>query len=97
MNIIEKLKTPTGRIILSIIWGFGLAMLFQRVCKNRKCILFEGPHPADVDGKVFRFGGSCYRYNVRKASCAKGPDADKRNIEVGDKQVKPEDVEKPKE
>lgn len=82
---IEMMKSKTGRIVLSIIWGFGLAMIFQRVCKNRKCIMYEGPHPADIQGKVFRFGGSCYRYNVRQAKCAQGPDADKRTIQITDK------------
>ena len=35
MSFIKNLvSTDIGRIILSIIWGLGLATLFQKVCKN---------------------------------------------------------------
>ena len=33
--------TQTGKIIMSILLGFGLASLFRRVCKNKDCIIFH--------------------------------------------------------
>ena len=35
-------KDKYGKIIISIIWGLGLAALFRRVCKGRNCIVIKG-------------------------------------------------------
>ena len=44
---LEKyIHTRTGRIILSIVLGLGVASLFRSVCKGRNCILF---HAAPIE------------------------------------------------
>ena len=37
------LEDNTGRIIISIILGLGLASLFKKVCHGRNCIIIKGP------------------------------------------------------
>ena len=37
------LKSKHGKIIISIIWGLGLAALFRKVCEGRNCIVIKGP------------------------------------------------------
>ena len=43
------LKDKYGKIIISVIWGFGLATIFRRICKGRNCIVIKGPKPAEVE------------------------------------------------
>lgn len=69
MSFIEKLQSDTGRIILSIIWGLGLAMLFRRVCKGRNCIIIKGPSPSEMDGKIYKFNDKCYKYSSETTQC----------------------------
>jgi len=35
-------KDKYGKIIISVIWGLGLAALFRRVCEGRNCIVIKG-------------------------------------------------------
>lgn len=63
------LQSETGKIVLSMLWGFGLACLFQRACKGRNCIIYKAPPPSDVQKQVFRFGGKCYKYTPHAVSC----------------------------
>ena len=37
-NLGKFVHTKTGKIIMSIILGLGLASLFRKVCKNYDCI-----------------------------------------------------------
>ena len=64
--MIDKiLKSKHGKIIISIIWGLGLAALFRKVCEGRKCLVIKGPKPEEVDNKIYKFDDKCYKYNSR--------------------------------
>jgi hypothetical protein len=65
------LKNPASRIVIAIVWGLGLATLFQKACKGRNCIIYKAPHLEDVKGKTFRFEGQCYQYTPRTVQCNK--------------------------
>ena len=64
------LKEKYGKIIISILWGLGLATIFRKVCKGRNCIIIKGPKPKDVDNKVYRFNKKCYSYHSEMATCS---------------------------
>ena len=53
------LHTQNGRIIMSILLGFGLASLFRSICKGRNCIDFSGP-PSDFMDKDKILNGTTY-------------------------------------
>jgi hypothetical protein len=78
MNIKRLLNTPSGRNMISIILGLGLASLFQKVCKDKDCLIFTGPIIEQVDGKIFKHQDNCYKYDIETATC----DASKRIIET---------------
>ncbi len=64
------LKTKDGGIVLSIIWGFGLACLFRQVCKDRSCIIYHAPNPNDFDDKIYEYGeNKCYKYEIKNSKC----------------------------
>jgi hypothetical protein len=67
----KLLETSTGRIIISIILGLGLAMLFRKVCDDYNCIAFKGTSNDDVKDKVFRYNEKCYKYNITPITCNK--------------------------
>ena len=43
MGIVEDVITDLGKVIISIIWGLGLATLFRKVCKGRKMSDYKRP------------------------------------------------------
>ena len=78
VNFKRMLHTQTGRMFISVILGLGLATLFRKVCKDKNCIAFNGPVISEVDGKVFKHGGKCYKYEAETAKC----DSTKRVVET---------------
>ena len=74
----RMLHTPVGQMFISVILGLGLATLFRRVCKDKDCIAFNGPVLSEVDGKIFKHGGSCYKYEAETVPC----DATKRTVDT---------------
>jgi hypothetical protein len=63
------LKSRNSLIIFSIIWGLGLAALFRRTCKGRKCIIYRAPAPSQINGKTFKYNNKCYQYTSRQVDC----------------------------
>lgn len=73
------LSSRFGVILISIIWGLGLAALFQRACHGKNCIVKKAPHPDTISGKIFQFEEQCYKFKPRVTNCDK--DAE-NNIEI---------------
>ena len=71
MKIANLLKTPQARIIMSIIWGLGLACIFKFSCKGRDCIVFKAPNPNLIKDKIYQYDNSCYKYDVSHTKCTK--------------------------
>jgi hypothetical protein len=72
MGILNNFNSSKeGRIILSIIWGFGLAAIFRKACKGRNCIVIRGPEPEEMHNKIYSFDNKCYKYRAVNTSCNK--------------------------
>jgi len=69
MNYKNLLNSNSGRIVISIILGLGIACLFHKVCKDKDCIHFSGPIISNIDGKIFQHDGKCYTYKARAVKC----------------------------
>ena len=67
----EFLKSNSMKILISILWGLGLACVFRQSCKGRKCIVFKAPNPNLVNKKIYLFNDKCYKYNTKATSCTK--------------------------
>lgn len=65
----DTIQDQKGQIIISIIWGLGLATLFRKVCKGRNCIVIEGPNPSELNDKIFLFNSKCYKYKSENTNC----------------------------
>tara|TARA_B100001094_G_C17787580_1_gene602780 strand:- start:166 stop:450 length:285 start_codon:yes stop_codon:yes gene_type:complete len=63
------ISSSIGKIVISIVWGLGLAALFRRACNGRSCIIYKGPHPSVIQNKIFKHNHTCYKYNAKRANC----------------------------
>jgi len=68
----KLLKTDTGKNIISIILGLGLASMFRKVCKNNNCLIIKGPKSKDMN-KYYRIDKKCYKYNPYPINCETNP------------------------
>jgi hypothetical protein len=72
MDWSKFIRTATGRYILSILLGLGLATLFRKICTGRGCITYEAPPLEDINDKEYKFDDKCYKYTHSAVSCDKG-------------------------
>lgn len=71
-NLGKFVNTRSGRMIMSVILGLGLASLFRKVCKNYNCIQMYAAPLDKVEGKIFQLGDKCVKYNYNTAQCDNG-------------------------
>jgi hypothetical protein len=69
MNFKRLLYTDLGIFFVSVLLGFGLATLFRKACEGKNCINFNGPVISEIDGKTYKYGEYCYKYNLHAAPC----------------------------
>lgn len=64
-------ESHVGRIIISIIWGFGLATFFKKTCTNNKCIVIKQPGVNNIEGKTYSYEGveGCYKFKPELKKC----------------------------
>ena len=63
------IHSKTGKIIMSILLGFGLATLFRTVCKDKDCIVFHAPPLEEINEKIYKFDNKCFQYKPVPTKC----------------------------
>ena len=59
-----------GKIIMSILLGFGLASLFRKVCKGNNCLSFYAPPLDEFKDKIYKHNGKCVKYTPVATKCS---------------------------
>ena len=71
LNLCKFVHTQTGKYLMSIILGFGLASLFRTICKDHNCIIFHAPPLEQIKDKIYKNNGKCVKYNPVATKCNK--------------------------
>lgn len=56
-------------ILISLIWGFGLALLFKRVCSNGSCVIVKVPPEFLISGERIVDQNGCYALTPYLVPC----------------------------
>ena len=54
MHLGKLVHTQTGKYVLSVILGLGLASFFRTVSKGKNCIAFNVPPIEEIKDEVFK-------------------------------------------
>ena len=69
-NLTDRLfYQPSGQMFVSALFGVAIALMFQKVCKDRKCILIKAPEVKEMTSKIYDFQGDCYKYKTQSIAC----------------------------
>ena len=84
MHLGKLIHTKTGKYILSIILGFGLASLFKRMCKDNdeRCISYQSPSIQNIEQDVHHFNDACYNYKAKNVTCNSNSNSNSRNNNI---------------
>jgi hypothetical protein len=68
--MLEIFKKRPMVILISILWGLGLATLFAGVANRRNCIV-RGEEPKSIQSKIFSYPNknNCYSYSSYLVPC----------------------------
>ena len=70
MHLGKFVHTETGKYLMSMLLGFGLASLFRTVCKDKQCLIFSAPHLEKIQNKIHKFNNKCYTYVPESTKCS---------------------------
>lgn len=57
-------------ILISIIWGFGLALLFRKICNNNNCVVIKVPPSFENSNHViYDRNNKCYQLEKYSSPC----------------------------
>lgn len=71
MHLERFVHSNTGRIIMSILLGIGLATLFRAVCKGKNCRIIAAPPMEELDDQIYKFDEKCYKMERNAIECDK--------------------------
>jgi hypothetical protein len=69
LNLGKFVHTERGKILMSVLLGFGLASLFRAACKGDSCIEFRAAPLNDIKDKIYKNGEKCVKYNPVASKC----------------------------
>jgi len=69
MHLERFVQTETGRILMSIVLGVGLASLFKASCKGRNCVIMQAPSLEQLKDKVYKVDDKCYKFKSTQTKC----------------------------
>ncbi len=61
----------TGKIIMSILLGIGLATFFRAVCKGKQCRIISAPPMEEIEDQIYKFDNKCYKLEKNAIKCDK--------------------------
>ncbi len=68
-KIVNLTKSKTGRILISVIWGFALAAIFKFTCEGRDCIVFTAPNVKELSENIYYHNNECYTFTTETTTC----------------------------
>ena len=71
MNLDKFVHSYTGKIIMSVLLGFGLATFFRAICKGTHCRIISAPPMEEIDDQIYKFDNKCYKLEKDAIKCEK--------------------------
>lgn len=71
MYLEKFVHSYTGKVMMSVLLGFGLATFFRVACKGKRCRIIEAPPMEEITDQTYRFDDKCYKMEKNAIHCDK--------------------------
>jgi hypothetical protein len=78
MYLDKFVHSNTGKIIMSILLGIGLATFFRTVCKGKRCRIISAPPMEEINNQIYKFDNKCYKIETIASNC----DKNKKTVKI---------------
>lgn len=78
MYLDKFVHSYTGKIVMSVLLGIGLATFFRAVCKGKRCRIMSAPPIKELDGQTYKFDDKCYKMEKNAINCTNN----KRTVKI---------------
>lgn len=72
MALSKFVHSETGKYLMSVLLGLGLATFFRQICSGKKCVVSKAPPLDEIEDKIYKFDGKCYKLEKNAEQCTKG-------------------------
>ena len=69
MHLENFIHGQSGKYIMSILLGFGLATLFRQICSGKNCLKFYAPPLEEIDDQIYNFDDECFKLQKTAVKC----------------------------
>jgi hypothetical protein len=69
MYLDKFVHSQTGKVLMSILLGLGLATFFRAVCKGKRCIIITAPPMEEIEEQIYKFNDKCYKFEKNVVKC----------------------------
>ena len=69
MHLSKFVHSESGRMLMSIILGLGLATIFRASCKGKNCIIYDAPPLNQIKDKIYKINDKCYKFESSPTKC----------------------------
>jgi len=71
MHLSKLVHSQTGKYVMSVLLGLGLATLFRTVCKDKNCIIYQLLHGTKLTDKLTSMMANVTSINQRPHNATK--------------------------
>jgi hypothetical protein len=69
MYLSKFVHTDTGKYMMSILLGIGLATFFRQMCEGKNCLIYNAPPIEEIDDTTYKFDDKCYKMTKTAVKC----------------------------
>lgn len=69
MHLENFINSQSGKYIMSILLGFGLATLFRQMCTGKDCLKYYAPPLEEIDDQIYNFDNECFKLQKNAVKC----------------------------
>jgi len=69
MHLSKFVHSTTGRYMMSILLGIGLATFFRQTCVGKNCVTYNAPPNEELEDQIYKFDSKCYKMEKNSVNC----------------------------
>jgi hypothetical protein len=78
MYLDKFVHSNTGKILMSLLLGIGLATFFRSICKGKNCRIIQAQPLEEIEDQTYKFDGKCYKIEKNAVKC----DMNKKTVKI---------------